>query len=38
MEWTILIAIDAYGIGINNQEIKLIIQWDFPITSDAMIH
>ena len=33
----ILVATNAYGMGIDNPNIKLIIQWDFPITFDAMI-
>ena len=33
----ILVATDAYGMGINNPDIKLVIQWDFFITFDAMI-
>lgn len=37
MECTILVATDAYGMGIDNPDIKLVIQWDFPITFDAMI-
>ena len=37
LECTILIATDVYGIEIDNLDIKLIIQWDIPITFDAMI-
>ena len=37
LECTILIATDSYGMGINNPEIKLVIQWDIPVTFDAMI-
>lgn len=37
MKCTILVATDAYGMGIDNPDIKLVIQWDFPITFDAMI-
>lgn len=37
MEGSILVATNAYGTGIDNPDIKLIIQWDFPITFDAMI-
>lgn len=37
MKCTILVATDAYGIGINNLNIKLVMQWDFSITFDAMI-
>ena len=37
MEYTILITTDSYGMGINNPDIKLVIQWDIPVTFDAMI-
>lgn len=37
IECTILVAIDAYGMGIDNPDIKLVIQWDFLTTFDAMI-
>ena len=37
MDCVILVAIDAYGMGINNPDIKFVIQWDFLITFDAMI-
>lgn len=36
LECTILVATDAYGMGIDNLDIKLVIQWDMPITFDAM--
>lgn len=36
-ECVILVATDAYGMGIDNPDIRLIIQWDFPIGFDAMI-
>lgn len=37
LTYIIFVATDAYGMGINNLDIKLVIQWDFPITFDAMI-
>lgn len=37
MECIILVATDAYGMGINNPDIKLVIQWDLPIIFDSMI-
>lgn len=36
-ECTILVATDVYGLGIDNLDIKLVIQWDISITFDAMI-
>ena len=36
-ECTIVVATDAYGMGINNPDIRLVVQWDLPITIDAMI-
>lgn len=36
-KYTILIATDAYTLGIDNPDIKLVIQWDIPITFDTMI-
>lgn len=36
-ECVILIATDAYGMGIDNPDIKLVIQWDIPVSFDAMI-
>lgn len=36
-KYTILIATDAYGIGIDNLDIQLVIQWDLPISFDSMI-
>lgn len=33
----ILVATDAYGMGIDNPDIKLVVQWNFPISFDAMI-
>lgn len=37
LECTFLVATDAYGMGIDNPDIKLIIQWDLPISFDSMI-
>lgn len=37
MEYIILVAIDEYSIGIDNSNIKFVIQWDFLITFDAII-
>lgn len=34
---TILIVTDAYDIGIDNPDIKLVIQWDIPLSFDSMI-
>ena len=36
-ECVILVATDAYGMGIDNPDIKLVVQWDFPILFDLMI-
>lgn len=36
-ECIILVAIDAYGMGINNLNIWLIIQWDLLLSFDLMI-
>ena len=36
-ECTIVMATDAYGMGINNPDIKVVIQWDLPPTLDAII-
>lgn len=36
-ECTILVATDAYGMGINNPDVRLVIQWDIPISFDSMI-
>lgn len=33
----ILEATDAYGMGIDNPDIKLVIQWDLPISFDSII-
>lgn len=37
IECTILVAMDVYGIGINNPDIRLVIQWDIPLSFDSMI-
>ena len=37
LECTILVATDAYGMGIDNPVIKLVIQWDIPFSFDTMI-
>lgn len=37
MECTILVATDAYGMGIDNPDIRLVVQWDLPLSLDAMI-
>ena len=29
-ECVILVATDAYGMGIDNPDVKLVIQWDLP--------
>ena len=36
-ECTIIVATDAYGMGINNPDVRLVIQWDIPMTFDSMI-
>lgn len=36
-ECVILVATDAYGMGIDNLDIKLVAQWDLPISFDTMI-
>lgn len=36
-ECTIEIAIDAYGLGIDNPDIKLLIQWNILIMFDGII-
>lgn len=33
----ILVATDAYGMGIDNPDIRLVIQWDLPLSFDSMI-
>lgn len=34
---TILVATDTYGMNIDNLDIRLVIQWDLPISFDSMI-
>lgn len=36
-ECTIVVATDAYGMGIDNPDIRLVIQWDVPLSFDSMI-
>lgn len=36
-ECVILVATDAYGMGINNSDVKLVIQWDLSLLFDSMI-
>lgn len=36
-ECIILVATDAYGMGINNPDVILVIQWNIPISFDSMI-
>lgn len=36
-ECVILVATDAYDMGIDNPDIKLVIQWDIPLLFDSMI-
>ena len=36
-ECTIPVATDAYGMGIDNPDIRLVIQWDLPMSFDSMI-
>lgn len=37
IECIILVATDAYVMGINNPDIRLVVQWDLPINFDSMI-
>lgn len=37
LECVILVATNVYRIGIDNPDIKLVIQWDIPLSFDAMI-
>lgn len=34
---TILVATDAYGIKIDNLDVRLVIQWDVPLSFDTLI-
>ena len=34
---TILVTTNAYGMGIDNSDIQLVIQWDLPISFNSMI-
>lgn len=36
-KYIILVVTDAYGIGLNNPDIMLVIQWDIPITFNLII-
>lgn len=36
-EYTILIAIDTYGIDIDNPDVKFVIQWDIPLLFNPII-
>ena len=36
-ECTILVATDTYEIDIDNPNIKLVVQWNFPLLFDSMI-
>lgn len=37
MQCTILVATKAYGMGIDNPDIQLVIQWDLPLSFDSMV-
>lgn len=37
LECTIVVATNAYGMGINNLDIKLVVQWNILTTMDVMI-
>lgn len=36
-ECVIIVATDAYEMGIDNPDVKLVIQWDIPMSFDSMI-
>lgn len=36
-ECVILVATDAYGMGIDNPDVKRVVQWDLPLSFDSMI-
>lgn len=36
-KYVILISTDAYSMGIVNSDVKLVIQWDIPLSFDSMI-
>ena len=36
-EYVIIVATDVYGMGINNPDVKLVIQWNIPMSFDSMI-
>lgn len=36
-KYTILVVTNAYGMGIDNPDIRLVIQWDLLISFDSMI-
>lgn len=33
----ILVTTDAYNMGINNLDVKLVIQWDIALSFNSMI-
>ena len=37
LKCVILVAIDAYSMGIDNLNVKLVIQWDLLLSFDFMI-
>lgn len=37
INYIIFIATHIYGTRINNLDIKLVIQWDLPLSLDSMI-
>ena len=36
-KYTIFVATDTYSMGIDNPDIKLVVQWDLPMSFDSMI-